>query len=938
MGEFQIIKNKFFLLFLWLVACTCLAQEVITESYTYDGAGNLIKLDRNSATQAPLITNVQPAFISAGQIIEVFIQGQNFVDINLNANRPEIQLTELARTVSSLRFTIEVPQQALLQPITLSISNDLGEATTTLELLPAISVSPLPALIAQNQQLPIRIRAERAPLTDIEYNLNVQDNSIASIETNRITIPAGALAPLDDPQISGIAPGTTNLMVGFSGTDIINGTIVIGAPEFTPSDGDTFAGAVLEVIKPITPPATTGDLTSQPLQVNKPRVETPNLIEADLLSNQQLIIKGAALTGITPNAIQPGDHNITVFGHGLQTVDQLTLQPAENISVSSLQASPDGRRVTADISVTMDAELGGRTITLSANNTLVPVAILGSNVLNITGDVPVIDFITPLVVNPDSVQTFTLVGSNFSDDSQIRVIPSDGLSIDTNLSINAEQNRINFNMFIEPTALPGTRTIEVITASGSSGQVPEPNNRFTISNDALLEISPLVSSTLVVNKGQVTTTLPIDIASNTLVINKGSLVTAIQPAQITQGNQIELLIQGHALSNVDQIDISPLDGLSMGAPIINDDNISVTINAAANASVGPRQIQALTAGSPIPSLQAASLLQVVAPAPQISSLSPNFVTAGSSQSIVVNGDFFSSDAQVIITPTNGLIVTNINRLNANQMSFDVQADINAELSGRLVQVNTIAGISSPNVQANNTLSVASPQQIDALLPAPALQIIKPPVQTGQVEITPTSTSLQVAFGHTAVSINPTRVNPNSTSIISIFGHALNTVDQVIINPPENITINNIQSDSVGEQLDITLNITADAVPGARQVSLFAAGQQVAFINAALAQIDITGDAPTIDSIIPNSGFPGAVSDFIINGQNLQNFESISFNPAAGITISSTPQVNADGTQINLQIALDDNAAVGERLIQITTPSGISSSILSPNNTFTVLEE
>jgi len=71
----------------------------------------------------------------------------------------------------------------------------------------------------------------------------------------------------------------------------------------------------------------------------------------------------------------------------------------------------------------------------------------------------------------------------------------------------------------------------------------------------------------------------------------------------------------------------------------------------------------------------------------------------------------------------------------------------------------------------------------------------------------------------------------------------------------------------------------------------------------------------------------------VNGRNLFNASSITFEPAAGIGVGSNLTVSADGTLASVSITIDSSAAIGKRAVTITTPGGTTSATLGVGNSF-----
>src|SRR3989442_6105924 len=77
--------------------------------------------------------------------------------------------------------------------------------------------------------------------------------------------------------------------------------------------------------------------------------------------------------------------------------------------------------------------------------------------------------------------------------------------------------------------------------------------------------------------------------------------------------------------------------------------------------------------------------------------------------------------------------------------------------------------------------------------------------------------------------------------------------------------------------------------------------------------------PTISSVSPSSGAPGASLTVTVTGTNFQAGASASFG--AGITVSSTTVVSS--TQLSVALAIGATAAIGPRDVTVTNPNGQS---------------
>ena len=99
---------------------------------------------------------------------------------------------------------------------------------------------------------------------------------------------------------------------------------------------------------------------------------------------------------------------------------------------------------------------------------------------------------------------------------------------------------------------------------------------------------------------------------------------------------------------------------------------------------------------------------------------------------------------------------------------------------------------------------------------------------------------------------------------------------------------------------------------------------------------IAGPQPIIQSISPIQETIDSNFTLTINGINFSGATAVNIEPADDISINSLT-VNGAGTQITVPIIIDLNAAEGPRAVTVTTPAGTTTSNLTPENTFSVVQ-
>src|SRR5690349_15803684 len=96
--------------------------------------------------------------------------------------------------------------------------------------------------------------------------------------------------------------------------------------------------------------------------------------------------------------------------------------------------------------------------------------------------------------------------------------------------------------------------------------------------------------------------------------------------------------------------------------------------------------------------------------------------------------------------------------------------------------------------------------------------------------------------------------------------------------------------------------------------------------------------PVVLAVAPSAAAPGQTLTLTIDGRGLEAAASIIFlrngAPDAAFIVTSVA-ADADGTRVTAAVAIAEAAAPGERVVQITTPSGVSSPAGTGGNVFTL---
>ncbi len=114
-------------------------------TYQYDAAGNLLAITRGAdCLQPPVIQNVAPDNVNVGETVCLAITGAHLLGAGVTINRPEILISDVRASDSSIQACLTVPLFTVVAGARLTVTTPFGVAERTLKgPLPRVSsVSP----------------------------------------------------------------------------------------------------------------------------------------------------------------------------------------------------------------------------------------------------------------------------------------------------------------------------------------------------------------------------------------------------------------------------------------------------------------------------------------------------------------------------------------------------------------------------------------------------------------------------------------------------------------------------------------------------------------------------------------------------------------------------------------------------------------------------
>ncbi|MDM7999629.1 MAG: IPT/TIG domain-containing protein [Dehalococcoidia bacterium] len=547
----------------------------------------------------------------------------------------------------------------------------------------------------------------------------------------------------------------------------------------------------------------------------------------------------------------------------------------------------------------------------------VVVSLLGITVFVSAGQPPVLSSVSPNQgTQGQALAGVVIYGNNLATATSLSF--GEGITVSVR---DKAKTQITADISISPSAIPGTRTVLVITPDGSD-DLP---NGFTVNY-----APPVVSS--------------------------------VTPNQEIQGQSINVTLAGDYFSGATVVNFGlgiSVDSFTVDS--INQITAGITISSA--ATPGARTISVTNPGG---TGTLSNGFTVNHAPPTISSVGPNVGVQEQTLDVTITGTYLTAASAVSFGE--GITVNSFTVNSATKLTANVSISYSAAPGPRDVSVTTPGGTaifaSSFGVnQAPPTVSSTNPGQGTQ---EQALEV----VVTGTHFTDATSVSfgagisvdsftvdsdtqitagISIAYGATpglrdvsvttpagtgalANAFNVNQAPPGVSSVTPAQGIQGQTLDVVIagthltgttsVSFGAEVFVNGFLVDN---DTQITANITIDpnATPGPRDVSVTTPAGTITYL------FTVNQAPPTITLVTPNQGVQGqTIVDVAISGTYFTSATVVSFG--AGISVDSFTVSSA--TQILATITVSPAAMPGLRDVSVTTPGGSG----ALNDAFTVV--
>ena len=549
--------------------------------------------------------------------------------------------------------------------------------------------------------------------------------------------PAAGIAFGNDPTVS--SDGTEAQVRLSVALDAALGDYVVvaktagGASSAAASSANTLR-VVNEIQNAVTP------ITSLPLGVVLEDGTAPPGGSIGIASRILGVTVGSAIGGLAPSAGIVGTNvTLTLSGVELNGVTAIQFNPATGLSVGAVTPAADGKSVTAELAIALDAPQTVRAVKALAGAAEVPFASAGSAQFRVTLPQPELNSISPIAIQrAQAPQPLLIRGRNLKDASQVQVLPPEGMVVSLP-TVNAAGTEATVNISAAADAATGPRVVTVTTPAGQSSTEASASNTLTIASSVGAAQSPIASPLLgvVLESAAPPASTPVGpilspslgvvledsapppsasqlVASAALGVAVGPVATGRSPSGFAPGTSGMLAITGAGLDQVTSVAITPAQGITVGAHAAAGDGASLTIPlsiaADAQALVPRRVILTGALGEILFTQNASPLIVVGTGVPTLESITPILATQGDKVTMTIRGANFSGANAVTATPETGITFSNTRTVNAagTELTVELAVAQDAPLGSRVIRVWVPGAASSDEAVPANTFTVYGP--------------------------------------------------------------------------------------------------------------------------------------------------------------------------------------------------------------------------------------
>jgi hypothetical protein len=897
----------------------------------------------------PVVTSVTPDALRRGETKRIQISGAALGGTELSTAAAGLLISNVALSPTLAAFDLSASAGANLGVQQIKIRNGAGQAMANVTVnagLPQASVAPSPLAVPPDGSA--RQFALQLSFADTEphsFAVSTLDPTVAATATPNLTIPAGQTQVIGS--MSGIKNGTTALRL----VSPTLGTLTV--PLYVTADFiglNTTASPHVGVVvakAPVSPPA----------------------LSVPLVSASIGVVHGAAIERVSPQSLVVGSGplTLTASGSGLHDAVSVAFVPDTGLTVHNFSAAPDGGTLTVSLSVAADAPVTPRRLVVTnAGGKPYPAIQPGADRILVTLPVPEVSSITPLVVTPATGSTTMLVrGRRLQSAQALSLTPPGGIRFGSTIDVNADGTELRVGMEVEPGVALGQRVLRVTTPAGPSDAAATQANTLNVVATSAGNVTPLVAPSVgVVLAGAPPAPPQTGLFTRPVGVAFGRAAVALSPRARMVGDSFTLTVTGIGLEGVTSASLVPSTGVELGTPVPSGDgrSLAIAVTIAADAPKTARALRLLAGAVPVVfTTPAGAQFAVTGMVPTLESVGPLLIQAGAAPvAMTIRGRNLRDLQSVSFVPPDGISVftPEVIDAEATEVRLNVQAAANAPLGPRAVVVTTLAGATAAELSVANTVTVSANAPPLWLMTGPAVGVVKqvPPPPVPALTLHSRHVGVQVAqdvqpqapqqgvfaapvgvtLGSYGVRITPQDWAVGGAGSLTLSGKELTGVTSATVTPSAGVAVGPLEVAPDGTQVLLPLQVAADAVQGARRITFLRGSTPLPFAVAGGDALRLyPAGVPTFASISPIVAAVGTQLTLTIVGQNLKHTLAVTASPADGLQFDNQVVVNAAGTEASVRVQVAPGATLGKRVIQVLTPTAVSSGVAGPSNSFTV---
>lgn len=639
------------------------------------------------------------------------------------------------------------------------------------------------------------------------------------------------------------------------------------------------------------------------------------------------VLGAPALSNVSPNSGQQGQLNllIALTGQNTHWVDGTTAATfGTGVTVNGVSVS-DATHATANISISIEAPVGLRTVTVTTGSEVV--ALVDSFVVN--------GMARLLSINPASGQQgqinllVTLTGENTAWVDGVTTA-SFGADITVNAVTVSGPAAAVANISIDPTAVTGSRAVSVATGSevvllsaaflvtAGPATIANVNPNTGTQGQALTVL--VTGSNTHFSDGNTTASFGIGISVGTITVTSptsASVEIAIGPSAAPGARTVTLSTGGESASAIDAFTViagtAVISQVNPSSGVQGQQSLAITITGQFTHFVQGTTTVSLGTGISVGAITVNSATELVA------TINIDPITTIGSRSVSVTTGGETATGGVFTVNAGPAALTTVSPNSAQQGQL-LEVTITGSATHFQQDVSTASFGSLVNVVV---LTVDSPTQVRAQLS------INPGAALGARTVTVTtageSASLADGFTVTAGTTAISLIDPNSAqqgqsldvAITGQFTHFAQGTTDVVFGA--GITVNRI---AVADATHLTASVTIGptAAVGARTVTVTSGTEVVT------AGFSVAAGPAALSALSPNFGQQGqtglSVAITGIATHFLSDTTAASFGP--GINVTSFTVTSPTSATAVLSVASD--ASVGPRTVTLRTDGENASNV------------